>query len=233
MPADRLHPALHAALWLAGALVLLLGLVLAVGGDLSADGSSFAVCTGLGLIVSGAFISAKHLAGTWNALRVLRLAVLRVPRQLAARIGTAFTRFCSRLARNEGGSHGRPNRPPEPTNPTPRAALYDRQTSPHASDFYAARIVPPASLEGIGWDILLALHSDRHPCLGIAPLASIISVCPAVANRWLGLLEHRELITGMRHPSSGELLAVLTDKGRALLDRYLSATCELQVGAHP
>lgn len=111
--------------------------------------------------------------------------------------------------------------------------MYDWQTSLHASDYYAARIVPPATVEETGWDILLALHSDRHCRLGLPTLASIVSVCPAVVDRWLAALEERKLITAARHPSTDELLAVLTEKGRELLDRYFSTTNELQVGAHP
>jgi len=108
--------------------------------------------------------------------------------------------------------------------------MYDWQTSLRASDYYAARIVPPATVEETGWDILLALHSDP---LGLPRLASIVSVCPAVVDRWLAALEERKLITDARHPSTDELLAVLTEKGRELLDRYFSATNDLQVGAHP
>ena len=111
--------------------------------------------------------------------------------------------------------------------------MYDWQTSFQASDYHAARLVPPAMVEETGWDILLALHSDRYSCLGLPRLASIVSVHPAVVDRWLDALEERELITGARHPSTDELLAVLTEKGRELLDRYFSATNELQVGAHP
>jgi DNA-binding MarR family transcriptional regulator len=111
--------------------------------------------------------------------------------------------------------------------------MYDWQTSLRASDYYAARIVPPATVEETGWDILLALHSDRHGRLGLPTLASIVSVCPPVVDRWLAALEERRLITSARHPSTDELLAVLTEKGRELLDRYFSATNELQVCAHP
>ena len=111
--------------------------------------------------------------------------------------------------------------------------IYDWQTSLRASDHYAARIVPPATVEETGWDILLALHSDRHCRINLRKLASIVSVPDAVIDGWLGALEERELTIGVRHQSTGELLAVLTDKGRELLDRYFSATNDLQVGAHP
>ena len=109
---------------------------------------------------------------------------------------------------------------------------YDWQTSLRASAYQAARIVPPATLEETGWDILLALHRDCHRELTLQRLASVASASEPVLLRWLASLEQRELITGAQHRSTGELLATLTPKGRDLLDRYLSATCDLQVGAH-
>jgi DNA-binding MarR family transcriptional regulator len=111
--------------------------------------------------------------------------------------------------------------------------IYDWQTSLRASDCHAARIVPPATVEETGWDILLALHSDWHGRVNLLKLASIVSVPDVIMDRWLAALEERKLITGVRHPSTDELLAALTDKGRELLDRYFSATNELQVAAHP
>jgi len=110
--------------------------------------------------------------------------------------------------------------------------MYDWQTSLRASDYQAARIVPPATVKETGWDILLALHSDRHFRLGLPALASIVSVPPAVADQWLAALEQCAFIKAVRHPSTQELIAVLTDKGRELLDRYFSATNDLQAGAH-
>ena len=110
--------------------------------------------------------------------------------------------------------------------------IYDWQTSLRASDYKAARIVPPATVEETGWDILLALHSDRHCELAPRKLASIVSASDVVVNDWLATLEERELITGVQHPATGDLLAVLTRKGRELLDRYFSAADDLKVGAH-
>ena len=110
--------------------------------------------------------------------------------------------------------------------------IYDWQTSLRASDYKAARIVPPATVEETGWDILLALHSDRHCELVLRKLASIVSVSEVVMNGWLATLEERGLITGAQHPATGDLLAMLTRKGRELLDRYFSATSDLRVGAH-
>lgn len=110
--------------------------------------------------------------------------------------------------------------------------IYDWQTSLRASDYVAGRTVPPATLEEIGWDILLVLHSDRLGDLTLRKLASIVSVPDAVMNRWLVTLEQRELITAAEHRSTGEVLAMLTRKGRELLDRYFSVIRDLQVGAH-
>jgi hypothetical protein len=59
----------------------------------------------------------------------------------------------------------------------------------------------------------------------------MVSVPEATIDRWLGALEERKLITGARDPSTDELLAVLTETGGGLLDRYLSATKDLQAGA--
>lgn len=111
--------------------------------------------------------------------------------------------------------------------------IYDWQTSLRASDYEAARIVPPAALEETGWDILLTLHRDRHCDLTLQKLASVVSAREAEMLQWLASLERRDLITGAKHRVTGELLAVLTTKGRDLLDRYFSAATDLQVGAHP
>ena len=109
---------------------------------------------------------------------------------------------------------------------------YDWQTSLRASDYEMARTVPPATLEETGWDILLALHRDRHCDLTLEKLGAVVSASEPVMLSWLATLEQHRLITGVKHQSTGELLATLTIKGRELLDRYFSATTDLQVGAH-
>ena len=96
----------------------------------------------------------------------------------------------------------------------------------------AAAILPPAIMEETPWDILLALHSDRHCRLSLAKLASLVSVAQPVLNRWLAGLEQRRLITGATHRTTGELRATLTSAGRELLDRYLSSTSVLLRGIH-
>lgn len=109
---------------------------------------------------------------------------------------------------------------------------YDWQTSLQASDYEAARILPPVTLEETGWDILLALHRDRKHDFTLQKLASVVSAREAVMLQWLASLEQRGLITGANHRATGELLAMLTAKGRDLLDRYFSATSDLRVVAH-
>ena len=96
----------------------------------------------------------------------------------------------------------------------------------------AATLLPPALLEETAWDILLALHSDERCELSLDKLASIVSAPQPVLNHWLALLEQRQLITGARHGVAQEIQAVLTSVGRELLDRYLSVTSDLQIGAH-
>ena len=111
--------------------------------------------------------------------------------------------------------------------------MHDWQTSLRASEYYAARILPPATVEETGWDILLALHSDRHCRISLEKLASMTSVPLGTVERWLGALEERKLITGARNPSTDEVRAALTELGRSQLDRYFSAAEGLQAGANP
>ena len=92
--------------------------------------------------------------------------------------------------------------------------------------------VPPPAVEEAAWDILLALHTDRRHELGLTQLASRASISKTVLDIWLAQLEERELITGVPHRWTGELIAALTARGRELLDHYFSATADLQVGAH-
>jgi DNA-binding MarR family transcriptional regulator len=96
----------------------------------------------------------------------------------------------------------------------------------------AVAFLPPAIIEETAWDILLALHSDRQRELSLRKLELLVSVPQRVLDRWLARLEKRGLITGSAHRPTGELTATLTEEGRALLDTYLSATSDLQVGAH-
>jgi hypothetical protein len=95
----------------------------------------------------------------------------------------------------------------------------------------AAACIPPALVDETAWDILLALHSDQECALNVDKLASLVSVpLPVLTNR-LALLEARQLITGALFGLAQELRAVLTGAGRELIDRYLSVTSDLQIGA--
>lgn len=94
----------------------------------------------------------------------------------------------------------------------------------------AATLPPPAMIEETGWDLLLALHSN--PVGSLDKLAAMMSVDRAALGRWLVWLEDRRFVAGSRNRITGELRAVLTAGGRKLLDRYLSATAELDARAH-
>jgi DNA-binding MarR family transcriptional regulator len=96
----------------------------------------------------------------------------------------------------------------------------------------AAAFLPPALVDETGWDILLALHSDQRRYLGLGKLASLVSASNEVMTRWLSSLEEQQLVTGNKNMHTGELRALLTPAGRELLDRYLSATTDLQLSAH-
>ena len=106
----------------------------------------------------------------------------------------------------------------------------DLQRSLHVDRLEATTILPPAMIEETAWDIMLALRSDRGCNLSLAKLASLVSVTPTALQRWLATLENRRFITGATHVSSGELRAVLTPPARRLLDTYLKASSDLQVG---
>ena len=109
---------------------------------------------------------------------------------------------------------------------------HEWQTDLRSYDRTAATFLPPVTVEETGWDILLALHSDRACDLSLDKLRSVVGVPEPAMLQWLAALEQRALISGAKHRSTGELLAVLTPKGRDLLDRYFAATGDLQVGAH-
>ena len=107
---------------------------------------------------------------------------------------------------------------------------YDWRTNSRPATPTAATFLPPATVDETGWDILLALHADKACDLSLQKLRSIVSASEATVVGWLAKLEESKLITGDTHAQ--ELRAVLTAAGRELLDRYLSATSDLQVGAH-
>jgi DNA-binding MarR family transcriptional regulator len=228
------HPnrAGRAALAVSGALSSLAGFVLALGGDSSPEGSALDVIAGLGLIVSGFLLCSRHRAGAWTYTLVFAGAFGWSLRNIAGHSRPAHRTVGSAAAQAAGTPDPLLDPDSERLNERTTAMMYDWQTSLRPSDYHAARILPPATVEEIGWDILLALHSDRHWRISLQKLASMVSVPQANIDRWLGALEERKLITGARDPSTGEVLAVLTETGRGLLDRYFSATKDLQAGAH-
>src|ERR1700756_3915760 len=106
---------------------------------------------------------------------------------------------------------------------------YDFQKNLQMRSPSPAACMPPAFVEETGWDILLALHTDRGCELTLEKLTSLISVSEMVMGPWLAALENRRLITGVKDSTTGQIRALLTTAGRELLDRYLSATTDLQV----
>lgn len=108
---------------------------------------------------------------------------------------------------------------------------YDWQMDLRPRHRTAAALLPPATVEETGWDILLALHSDPRCELSLKKLGAMVSVPLRTLNEWLAALEERQLISGVTNEVTRELRAVLTGNARALLDRFLSAANDLQVGA--
>ena len=112
-----------------------------------------------------------------------------------------------------------------------REMSYICPPNPRSRASVAAASLPPPAVEETAWDILLALHSDERSGVGLPKLAAVASVRPPNLSDWLALLEQRHLITGFQAGPDQEVRAVLTLAGRQLLDRYLAASCDLQVGA--
>lgn len=67
--------ATRTALAIAGVLTSVLGLVLAAGGYLSANGSAFHMLAGIALIVTGALVARRNRAGVWTYLTVFAATV--------------------------------------------------------------------------------------------------------------------------------------------------------------
>ena len=68
---DRHHDqATRAVLAISGALLTLIGAVLAIGGYVSPEGSAFHMLAGLGLIVSGGLVARRHRVGAWTYMLV-------------------------------------------------------------------------------------------------------------------------------------------------------------------
>ena len=91
-----------------------------------------------------------------------------------------------------------------------------------------AATLPPATVDGTAWDILLALYSDARCEVSLQKLAVMVSVPARKLLEWLATLEKRELISGVANEVTNEVRAVLTGRGRRLLNQYLAATNDLQ-----
>lgn len=96
-----------------------------------------------------------------------------------------------------------------------------------AECFTRAEFVPPAMFGEAAWDCLLALHAHQRPHLTLDRLARLTSLPEPSLHRCLADLESRQLVAGEMRPD-GEVRAILTRSGRALLETYLAATGNLQ-----
>jgi hypothetical protein len=94
----------------------------------------------------------------------------------------------------------------------------------------AIALLPPAAVQESMWDILIALYGDDECSLTLEKLGALVSLPSEALNFGLAKLEERRLIAGVRNEVTHELRAILTPDGRAVLDRYLAATSDLQVG---
>lgn len=109
---------------------------------------------------------------------------------------------------------------------------YDWPKSVQLRKCDAALFMPPAMIDETNWDILLSLHHDPRCELTLAKLASLASVTQADLGQHLAALEREWLVTGVTYRATGELRAMLTAQGRAAIDRYLTATSDLQGTTH-
>ena len=106
----------------------------------------------------------------------------------------------------------------------------DWQKGPTIRSLAVTATLPPAMVEETAWDILLAIYPNDG--LSVEKLAPVASANPIVIGRWLSWLEDRELITGIQDGLTGEVRAVLTSGGRELLNRYLTASIDLEARTH-
>lgn len=83
-PDRHYDQAVRTVLAVVGALFSLIGLVLAVGGYLTINGSAFHIFVGLGLIVSGALVARRHPAGVATYMLVFAASVTWALRNVEA-----------------------------------------------------------------------------------------------------------------------------------------------------
>ncbi len=105
----------------------------------------------------------------------------------------------------------------------------DWQNDVRTECFARAQFVPPAMFGEAAWDCLLALYADERRGLGLDRLAGIASLRWTSLQHWLAELERQQLVTAELRRNNGEVRAVLTRDGRDLLQKYLSATSDLQL----
>ena len=93
-----------------------------------------------------------------------------------------------------------------------------------------AELFPPPMIGEVAWDILLALAAERHGALGLDRLACLVSARSISMSGSLRDLEERRLISFRTQFAGGQPQPALTRDGRELLDNYLTAASDLQLG---
>jgi DNA-binding MarR family transcriptional regulator len=89
------------------------------------------------------------------------------------------------------------------------------------------RLFNPDMFGESAWDFLLALYmtDERGPRLTIGRLRELADVPSSSAARWLDSLESQQLVMRESHHTDARTFFVqLTDKGRELMEVYLSET---------
>ena len=125
----------------------------------------------------------------------------------------------------------------------PRRRLGHRELTSLAEKLYDARrgrdrVFNNELFGEPAWDMLLALaaYPTRGILLGVTSLSYAANCPPATGLRWQKILEEEGLIKrGPRVPDSRVQLVGLTDKGRRLMERYLTRLfyCQSQDAPDP
>jgi DNA-binding MarR family transcriptional regulator len=108
-----------------------------------------------------------------------------------------------------------------------RSVLVARARQAYSNRARRSKVFNSIMFGEAAWDMLLALYATdpseaRHTVSGLTTLSG---VAPTTALRWLNFLEKEDLVSRVPNPLDARVSRILlTDKARALLDTYFSAT---------
>jgi DNA-binding MarR family transcriptional regulator len=121
--------------------------------------------------------------------------------------------------------------PAEQTRKIPSPANKDKMIELASKIFYSRKrrshFFNPDMFGESGWDFLLFLYmmDERGPRLTVGRLREFVGVPSASTARWLSSLESQQLIVRESHRTDARSSTVrLTDKGREMMEMYLSET---------